>query len=160
MRILLPADSPGQDLYRFDLYATGVFVACAVLAAVFPVLHIPFAVVSSVLFAAGTVAFLMAYGRAITRSREEDVSVANIYAMSGSTPKPIQRRFHALTVLQTTAAVVTSAIHPFTPQAFGILAPMLGLGLAGLWAARHGRFAERKDGPNYAKKQARETTRG
>ena len=36
--------------------------------------------------------------------------------------------------------VAAASIRPFTAVAFGILAPMLGLGLMGLWGARHGRF--------------------
>ena len=33
----------------------------------------------------------------------------------------------------------------FTAVAFGVLAPMLGLGLIGLWGARYGTFPERDD---------------
>ena len=38
-------------------------------------------------------------------------------------------------------------IRPFTPLAFGILVPMLGLGLIALWGARHGTFPARADEP-------------
>jgi len=139
-------DGPGQDLFKVNLVATAGFCIAAVLAAIFAdPLAIPFAVVSTVLFAVGTIAFLWAYGKAIERSREEDVSVAMIYAMSVA-PKPVRRRFHLLTFVQATVAIATATARPFTAQAFGILATMLGIGLAGLWAARHGTFEERKDG--------------
>lgn len=157
--LMLPREAAGQRLYRFNLYATGGFVVAAALAASIPgVLRIPFAVVSSALFAIGTICFLWAYGKAIERSREQDVSVAMIYGMSGVAPAPVRRRFHMLTFVQSLAAIVTAAIHPFTAQAFGILAPMLGLGLAGLWAARHGTFAERTHGRHVARQQARESS--
>jgi hypothetical protein len=44
---------------------------------------------------------------------------------------------------QTAIALGTAAARPFTSVAFGILVPMFGLGLAGLWGARHGRFEAR-----------------
>ena len=145
----------GNDLYRSNLYATIAFTIAAVVAAIFPgPLRIPFAVFSCILFAMGIVAFLWAYGKALERSREQDVSVAMIYGMTVA-PKGVRRRFHLLTFVQTVVAIAAAAIHPFTAQAFGILAPMLGLGLAGLWAARHGTFAERTDGRYKAREMNR-----
>jgi len=135
---VLPAESPGQELFRFNLGATVVFV--------------PFAVLSCVLAVVGTIAFLWAYGKAIERSREEDVSVAMIYGMTVA-PKPVSRRFHLLTFVQSVVAIATASIRPFTAQAFGILAIMLGIGLAGLWAAQHGTFDERTDGRIKARQQ-------
>lgn len=155
-------DAPGQNLFKFNLYATGAFVVFSALAAAVPGrLTIAFAVFSCVLFAIGTVAFLAAYAKAIERSRDEDVSVAMIYGMSGVAPKAVQRRFHALTFVQLGVGMATAAIRPFTAQAFGILASMLGIGLAGLWAARHGTFAERTDGRHKAREAqvARERSR-
>ena len=150
----LKLQGEGEHLFRLNLYATGIFIVAAVVAAVVgePLL-IPFAVLSCVLFAIGTVAFLWAYGKAIERSREQDVSVAMIYGMSGVAPKAIRRRFHLLTFVQSAVAIATASIRPFTPQAFGILAPMLGIGLAGLWAATHGTFSERKDGRHKARER-------
>ena len=45
---------------------------------------------------------------------------------------------------QAVVAVATAAVRPYSPLAFGILVPLWGLGLAGLWAARHGTFPQRK----------------
>lgn len=153
----------GDNIFRLDLYSTIVFTIAAVAAVLFPgPLRIPFAVLSCVLFAVGTVAFLWAYGKAIERSREQDVSVAMIYGMTTS-PRNVRVRLHLLTFVQSAVAIATAAIRPFTAQAFGILAPMLGIGLAGLWAARHGTFAERTDGRHktrqarVAKERARES---
>ena len=146
------ADLSSTRLYRLNLYATGAFTVAAVVAATFPgPLRYPFAVFSCVLFAAGTIAFLWAYGVAVERSREEDVSVVMVYGMT-VVDKAIRRRFHLLTFVQSAVAIATAAIRPFTAQAFGILAPMLGLGLAGLYAARNGTFAERTDGRHKARR--------
>jgi hypothetical protein len=49
------------------------------------------------------------------------------------------------------AGLAGAIARPFTTLAFGILTPMLGLGLNGLWGSRHGRFGPRKrrdDGPS------------
>jgi len=147
-------------IYKVNLYATIGFSIAAVLAAIFPgPLRIPFAVLSCVLFGVGTMAFLWAYAKAVDRSRDQDVSVAMIYGMAGVAPKNVRRQFHLLTFVQSVVSMTTAAIRPFTAQAFGILAIMLGIGCAGLWAATHGTFAERKDGRYAARKNARGATR-
>ena len=156
-RLQLRPGEPGQFLYRFDLGATVAFTLFAVVATMVAALRIPFAVVSCALFAIGTVAFLAAYGRALGRSRAEAISIGGIYGLSGSSPTGVQWRFHLLTGVQTVVAVATAAIRPFTAQAFGILVPMLGLGLGGLWAATHGVFGERDDPRSQARRQVKES---
>lgn len=144
-KINLAPDQSGHDLYRVDLWATAIFVVFAwVTVAVPDKAEIPFAVACSVAFVAGVVAFLWAFGVSVERSRQEEVNLAGVFAMSGTTPGAVRRRFHALTAVQTVVAVVTSSMRPYTPQAFGILVPMLGFGIAGLWAAHHGDFPERR----------------
>jgi len=154
--VALPADAPGKNIWRFDAWATAGFVIFAIAAAIAPgPLRIAFAVGSCVLFAIGTAAFLAAYGKAIGRSRTDAITIPGIYGLSGSSPKAVQRRFHLATLVQTVASVATAALRPFTAQAFGILVPMLGLGLGGLWAARHGVFGERDDPRTRAQSQVR-----
>ena len=45
---------------------------------------------------------------------------------------------------QVVAVVVAASIRPYTEVAFGILAPMFGLGLMGLWGGRYGTFPPRR----------------
>jgi hypothetical protein len=45
--------------------------------------------------------------------------------------------------VQVVVVVAAASIRPFTEVAFGILAPMYGLGLMALWGARHGAFPPR-----------------
>jgi hypothetical protein len=45
--------------------------------------------------------------------------------------------------VQVVVALVTAIARPFTGLAFGILVPVFGLGLAGLWGARRGSFPSR-----------------
>jgi hypothetical protein len=49
--------------------------------------------------------------------------------------------------VQIALAVLTASLRPFTPLAFGVLVPVYGLGLMGLWGARHGVFASRDGEP-------------
>jgi hypothetical protein len=46
--------------------------------------------------------------------------------------------------IQIVVAVATAAARPFTPLAFGILVPLYGLGLAGVWGAAFGTFGPRR----------------
>ena len=39
--------------------------------------------------------------------------------------------------------VAAASIRPYTEVAFGILAPMFGLGLMGVWGGRYGEFPPR-----------------
>jgi len=62
------------------------------------------------------------------------------FLTGGTAPRPVRVRLLGAFAVQVVVALVTSSIRVYTEVAFGILVPMLGLGLAGLWGARHGRF--------------------
>jgi hypothetical protein len=83
-----------------------------------------------------------AFGLGIVRSgRGDNVAVANLFFLQGSAPRRVQRHLlGSLAVSMVIAAATASA------DAFGVLVPMLPLGLAGLWAARHGTFPPRSTG--------------
>jgi hypothetical protein len=84
-------------------------------------------------------AFTYAFALAVARSaRGDNVAVANLFFLQGSAPRPVQRTFAALFLVCLLIAVGTAAWEPF-----GVLVPMLPIGLAGVWAARHGRFPPR-----------------
>lgn len=70
--------------------------------------------------------------------------MGGLFFLSGSAPRPVQRRLNLLLAAQVVISIVAASIRPFTPIAFAVLAPMFGLGLNGLWAARHGAFPPRK----------------
>ena len=48
-------------------------------------------------------------------------------------------------VLQLAVVFTAAGLRPFTSVAFGILVPMFGLAVAGLWAAKYGTFPKRTD---------------
>lgn len=142
-----PRTSPAADpVVRAAWVGTAVFAVVATAAAVEPdALAAPAAAVDLVLFAAGLAAFGWGFLRAASRSRAEELSVAGIWLLSGSAPAPVRRALLGAVVLETVVAVVSASARPFTPLAFGILVPVFGLGLAGVWGAGWGRFPLRDE---------------
>jgi hypothetical protein len=130
-----------------DSVGTVVFVVTAVLEVVLfrhwtQVLGVT---VALALFAIGCAAFLTGYARAIQRSRSEEISVTGLYLLVGPVvPGPAKLRLGVLLAVQVVVALVTAGIRTFTPLAFGVLVPVFGLGLNGLWASRYGRFPSRR----------------
>ena len=134
----------GDAIIRASWAGTAVFAVAATAAAAVPdPLAAPVAVLDGALFVAGCVAFLVAYARAVGRSREEAVSVAGVYFLAGSAPRDVQVRLLGALGVQVAVAVVTASIRLYTSLAFGILVPVYGLGLAGVWGAYHGTFPAR-----------------
>jgi hypothetical protein len=66
-----------------------------------------------------------------------------LFLLTGSAPPAVRRALLTCLGIQTVVAFATAAVRPFTPLAFGVLVPTLGLGACGLWAARHGTFPDR-----------------
>lgn len=160
-RLRPPVERPpdlhqGQALIVASWVGTGAFAVVSLPAAVAPDTFAPFLiVVSLVLFVVGTVVFALAYLTAIGRSREVLIGMGGLFFLAGGTaPLRVSRHlmgsFAALSVL----AVATTVIGLFTvpaevtnPVAFGVLAPIYGLGLGGLWSARYGTYAPRPPDP-------------
>jgi hypothetical protein len=135
----------GDRIIRASWTSTAVFGVVAVTAAVSGnrAIEIVSAAVDVVLFLAGCVVFLVAYAKAVNRSRDEEIAVAGVYLMmGGSAPAEVRKHLLGSLAAQTAIAIVTAAVR--WPLAFGILVPTLGLALAGLWTATHGTFPERR----------------
>jgi hypothetical protein len=127
--------------------ATLVFVVTAVLAAALPAgpMRPLAAAVALACFAVGCGLYLAGYARAVQRSRLEEISMAALTFLAGETAPPdVRRRLLAATAVLVVVAVGTAAWRPFTSLAFGILAPVLGIGAQTFWASRFGVFPRRK----------------
>ena len=155
-----------DTIVRVNLALTTVFAVTATYAAA--VFSTPSqwvgAITAMVLFAIGVFAFLWSYWNAVQRSRTEDIAVAQLYLLLGTAiPSGVRRVMNATLFMQLAVAVITTITRPNGPDgnpgsslAVGFLAPMLGFGLNGLWAAYYGNFATRthvrtsrsKIGPN------------
>jgi hypothetical protein len=74
------------------------------------------------------------------------------FLVDGAAPRRTGRVLNGLLAVQVTVGLVTALTRPSTDGtpgstlAFGILVPVLGLGLNGLWSARHGTFRPRRRG--------------
>jgi hypothetical protein len=109
------------------------------------------------LFAAGIIAFGWSYLVAISRSRRDLIGMGGLFFLAGSSPRPVQRQLIGSFVTQIVVGVATASVWfiatdrfakaTVNPLAFGLMAPMYGLGLMGLWAAQYGTFPPRPPGP-------------
>jgi hypothetical protein len=144
--MVTPASVPDDRIVRFDLWATAAFTVVQVLAVALPdtfsVVSVP---VSLALFLVGSVAFLWGFAVAIGRSQYEVVTLGGLFFLGEDTaPAEVRRALRVLLAVQVVVAVAAASVRPFSELAFGILVPMLGLGLITLWAARHGEFAAKE----------------
>jgi hypothetical protein len=144
----LREEAQGATLIRVSDVVTVLFTILALASVVaLDRLKVVLVAVSIAMFAAGCVAFLWAYGIAVGRSRTDAIGIGGLYFLQGSAPRPVQVRLLGALTVQVVASVATAAAHPFTSAAFAVLAPMFGLGLAGLWGARYGHFDPRASDP-------------
>jgi hypothetical protein len=135
---------PGSSIVRASWIGTVTFAAALVVGTVDLDLVGVTVVVSLVLFALGTAAFLTGYARAIARSRYEAIGMGGLFFLAGSAPRGVQVQLLTSLGVQVAAGLVAATIRIYTPVAFGLLVPMYGLGLAGLWGATYGQFAPRE----------------
>lgn len=142
----------GTAIIRLNAIFTALFVVTAGLAVAY--FDQPWKTIAVVVclasFSIGVVAFLWGYWSAVQRSREDNISVAALYFLIDKcAPKSVARQMNGLLGVQFIAGLVTAGLRSSTDGkrgstlAFGILVPMLGLGLNGLWAAFHGHFEPR-----------------
>jgi len=143
----------GQLIVRMDVAATAVFAIAAIAAAVIfdgPVMTVA-AAVSLVLFFVGIAAFLWSFWNAVQRSRGEQVAVTQLYLLSGGVaPRTVRITMTLALAVQIVVGLGTAMARPNaadgTPGnslALGVLVPLFGFGMNGLWAAFHGRYRDR-----------------
>jgi hypothetical protein len=138
---------PGDGLVNLCFAGTGALVGTSIAAAVLPdTFALVHAVLACLLFAVGTGALLWAYALGVSRSRTVVVTLAGLFFLAGdAAPPEVRRRFRIALAVQVVAVVAAASVRPYTEVAFGILAPMFGLGLMAMWGGRHGVFAARPD---------------
>ena len=142
-----PASSApaGHRLRKAAWYGTALFGATAVPATLIEALD-PLALVVDVgLFVAAFVLFVAAYARAVGPSRTDSIAVTSLYFLAGSAPSDVRRSLLGALAVQVVIALATAIARPYTILAAGTLVPLYGLGLCGLWAARHGTFPPREE---------------
>lgn len=143
----------GRLLVRANAIGTLLFVATAVFAAALFTTAAQWvgAATAMGLFAVGVFAFLWGFWNAVQRSREEEVSVTQLFLLFGPpTPSSVRTPMLAMLAVQTATAFATTFWRldgpdgtPGSSLAVGMLVPMFGLGMNGLWAAYHADFGPR-----------------
>lgn len=136
---------PGDGLVNLLFAGTGALVGTSLAGALLPdQFRFVHAVLAGILFVIGTGAILWGYALGVSRSRAVVVTMAGLFFLAGgSAPATIRRRFHIALAVQTVAVVSAAIAQPDTEVAFGVLAPMFGLGLMALWGGRFGVFPAR-----------------
>jgi len=141
-----------MNIVRINLLLTGLFVVVtAIAAAVFsPELRVAVVVFDLALFAIGVATFILGYFSAVQRSRYEEISVGGLFLLldkvaDRSTTLRMNTALAVQTIIGVTGAIVRGSTDgkPGSTLAFGVLVPLLGLGLNGMWASKHGVFASR-----------------
>ena len=134
-------------MIRASWIGTGAFAVAATAGAVDPHLFLaPAVVVSLGLFFAGLAIFAWSFAVAVGRSRTDEISVAGLYGLSESAPPAVKLQLFGSLAVEVVVAFATAGVRVNTPLAFGVLVPLYGLAMAGLWGARHGTFPPRRTG--------------
>ena len=159
-----------DGIVRLNLALTALFAATAIYAAVRFTTAAQWvgAVTAMGLFTVGVAAFLWSYWTAVQRSRTDEIAVTQLYVLMGDAiPAPVRRVMNATLFSQFAIALATTLARPNGPEgspgsslALGFLVPMLGFGLNGMWASRHGNFATRVDVPPHEPKIGQNTSHG
>ena len=141
-----------MKIVELNAALTAVFVVITVLAVV--VFNSPLrrlvAIVDLLLFAIGVATFIWGYFSAVQRSRSDEISVAGLFLLiDGVASKSVMRVMNSALAIQVTVGLGGAIIRRSTDGvagstlAFGVLVPLLGLGLNGLWASKYGSFGKR-----------------
>jgi hypothetical protein len=132
----------GRGIVVASWVSVGLFAAAAVPAAAGAAAFKPVSLGTAVtLFVIGIAVWLWAFLAAVVRSASgDDIVVASLFLVQGSAPRKVRVQLYTALGLSIALAAGTGA-----SDAFGILVPMLPIGLIGLWGARHGVFPPRRD---------------
>jgi hypothetical protein len=134
----VPDRAAGNVIVMADVIGTIAFTITAVTAAVVFSTASQWvgAITAMALFAVGVFAFIWSFWNAVQRSRDEQIAVTQVYLLLSQA------------VVGLTTAIARSEAEdgsPGTSLAVGVLVPMFGIGLNGLWCAFHGVFPPRPD---------------
>ena len=135
---------PGRRTIQVDAAATGLLAVTGLLAAVAPSRFVGLYFGYSILcFLGGSVLFFLAMLHAARRSRTNAIGIGGLFFLAGTAPSWARRQLLWLFAGQVVITIAAASVRPFTPLAFGTLAPLLGLGFCGWWSARFGIFGPR-----------------
>lgn len=145
-------DAPGEPLVRADVAGTLLAAAAGVLALLSGDLaKFVLVPVAGVTGGVGLIAFVWSYFRAVARSRQDEISVSQLYGVAGKVAPPgVKRRLQWALWAQVIVAIVVMFVgfQRTEPQEFNwsatiIVLPLFGMGMNGVWVSLHGTFGPR-----------------
>jgi hypothetical protein len=108
------------------------------------VMNTPATIVSVTLFLASLPLWIYAFALVLVRStRGDDIAVASWVFLKPSAPKDVRHHLLGASAVSVAVALATAWANPFS-----VLVPMLQLGFAALWGARHGTYPARRMPPS------------
>jgi hypothetical protein len=130
----------GKAIIRSSWIGNAVFAVTAIPAALGVDAFDPVSAVTALaLFAVSLGIWVWAFGIAVARSsRGDNIMVGNLFLFEGRVPKGVRAQLFSSVGVCLVITAVTASADPF-----GVLVPMLPVGLIGLWGARHGVFPPR-----------------
>ena len=133
-------------IVRFAVAGAAVHLVATVVAVVATDAVGPaFVVVTLALFGLGVAAFVRTMLTVAERSRTELLSVGGIWFLTDA-PKGVKRTLLTVLAVEVVVAIAGSSFRPYSVLAFGVFAPVHGLGMCGLWSAERGTFPTRTPG--------------
>jgi hypothetical protein len=141
-RPVVPDSHEGDNIIKASWAGTAVFLLSSAIAVAITGARLPAAIVDLVLFVAGCGAFFCCLAVAAERSRQNEISLWNLFLLEGVAPRRVRQQLLAPLAVQIVVALGAASVAP--PLAFGLLVPIYGLGCSGLWGAKHGLFGPRK----------------
>ncbi len=140
-----PPPPPNPALAKLSLRISIAFSVFSVVTfLVAPTIDRVYSIVSATLFVLGILALGLGFWNGIQRSRVDDVRLAGLLSVDKSfVPAGIRNRLWAAVLIETVVTFTFAALRPITEQAFGVLVPTLGIGLATLWGSRFAKFHPR-----------------
>lgn len=122
----------------------GTVFVVATLIALTGRIDVLYTALSVLLFFVGGGIFLLGFWNAVQRSKAEIVNLPVLLGFDSGAIAPTKRwRLWAPLLITTVVSIAGATFRPFTQQAFGILAPLFGLGVIALWTSRFARFERR-----------------
>ena len=112
--------------------------------------------IALVLFFAGVLIWIYAFGVAVIRSaRGDDIGVGNLFFLQGSAPADVRKWLFGSLAISVVIGFAAALANPFAA-----LEPILPLALVGLWGARYGTFPARADTRRVPSSKARPQPKG
>ena len=143
-----PGPVPGRGIEVVSWVATAAFTVLALATTIAPgVFAVALVSLSLVYLLVGFALFALDIVLAAARSRTEVIGIGGLFFLFGAAPKRQVSSFNLSLAAVIFVAIAAAALRPFTESAFGVLGPVMQLGLSGLWCARHGWFPARPDAP-------------